>query len=94
MQDITLVYETVESRPVVSGYLMDEGNYAMHYDGQLWLCTVVATDKLDEYAVTDYIALTRKKVDLMELFVMLREMSALTFITEYLVYEMDIEMFD
>ena len=93
MQDITLIYETVESRPVVPGYLMSDC-HAMHYDGQLWLCTVIGTDKPDEYAVVDYIALTRKKVDLMELFVMLRDMSALTFITEYLVYQFDIEMFD
>lgn len=98
MKDITLIYETVESRPIVPGYLMDEyrgTHYAMHYEnGRLWLCTVIPTDKPDEFAIVDYIALTRRKVDLMELFVMLREMSALTFITEYLIYETDIEMFD
>jgi len=94
MQEITLIYETVEGRPAAHGYLMDDdGNYAMHYDnGQLWLCTVIPTDKPDEYAVTDYIALTEKPVDLMELFVMLREMSALTFITDYLFYTGPVEL--
>lgn len=91
MQDITLVYETVESRPIVPGYLMDD-RHAMYYDGQLWLCTVVATNKPDEYAVTDYIALTRKPVDLLQLFTMLRKMSALTFITDYLFYTGPVEL--
>jgi len=93
MTEITIVYAGVEGRPIYSGYLMDD-KHAMHYDGQLWLCAVVATDKPDEYAVVDYIALTRKKVDLMELFVMLRKMSALTFITDYMFFNaVELELF-
>jgi len=91
MQEITLIYETVEGRPAAHGYLMDEG-HAMQYDGQLWLCTVIPTDKPDAYAVVDYIALTEKPVDLMELFTMLRNMSALTFITDYLFYTGTVEL--
>jgi len=90
MKDVTLIYETVESRPAVPGYLMDE-KHAMHYDGQLWLCTVKFRD-VKKYDVVDYIALTRKPVDLFELFTMLRKMSALTFITDYLFYTGAVEL--
>jgi len=93
MTEITIVYAELEDKPEYTAHLMDD-KHALHYDnGQLWLCTVKQCD-VARYEVLDYISLTRRKVDLMELYVMLRKMSALTFITDYLFRELaEIELF-